>query len=175
MMEQERARPRLWNELGEKRIKELRKRAKLAVPAKLIPRLQVLVLDFTQVNFIDTTGLDTLREVKADLLVYGGEDVELRFVGLNEALKRRFERAGWQLASADEALKGLGEGRDVVHELLKPAIEAQRMVRDSGLDFGFGNVLMSDSGSVYDMGDEEKGRVTVTQIGVKDGKAYKGS
>lgn len=171
----EKTRERSWNDLSEQHIAFLRKKANLGVPTKLIPRIRVLILDFTQVTFIDTTGMQMMREMKAELLAYGGEDVELRFVGMNDAVKKRFERAGWHLATSMEDMKGFGEGKDVLFELLKPAIEAPRTVRDSGLDFGFGNVLMSDAGSFLEGGgDEEKGqRVIVTQVGVKGGKAFK--
>jgi sodium-independent sulfate anion transporter 11 len=176
LAERERTKERSWSDLSEQHVAFLRKKAKLAVPPKLIPRIRVLILDFTQVTFIDTTGMQMLRDMKTGLLVYGGEDVELRFVGMSDAVKKRFERAGWELAASMEAMKGFEEGKDVVFELLKPAIEAPRTVRDSGLDFGFGNIMMSHAGSVFEGGgDEENGqRVIVTQVGVKGGRAFKG-
>jgi hypothetical protein len=45
------------------------------------------------------------------------------------------------------------------------------MVRDSGLDFGFGNNLMT--GWNNDEGNKVEDRVIVTQITMRDGKAYK--
>jgi len=174
----ERTGERSWSDLGEKHIASLRRKAGVVTPTKLIPRIKVLVLDFSRVGFIDTTGLQILRDMKAEVLAYGGEDVEFRFVGLNESMKKKFQRTGWNLANAADAMNGFGEGRDVIFELLKPAIEAPKMVRDSGLDFGFGNVLMRETGSVYGVDrDEEKGeqKVIVTSVLTRDGKAYKES
>lgn len=88
-------------------------------------------------------------DMKAELLSFGGHDVELRFVGLNVALKEKFERIGWKSATEDEVLKGLGEGRDMVYKLLKPAIVAPRILCDRGLDFGFDNVLVSDGATMW--------------------------
>ena len=115
-----------------------------------------------------------LMDMRAELRSYGGEDVELRFVGLIAALKKKFERVGWELATDEEALRGLGEGKDVVYELLKPAIEAPRIVSDSGLDFGFGNVLLGDGASTWSVEEDLKKNVIVTQVSMKGGKPYKG-
>lgn len=170
---------RVWSDLGAQRIASLRRRARLAVPNRLIPRLRILVLDFTSVTFIDTTGIDMLLSLKTEITKWGGEDVELRFVGLCEGVRTRFARAGWELASLREAEKGYAEDRDVEYGDLLEAVEAPRLVRDGGLDFGFGNVLMSEEKSTGGRGswDEEKGsenvNVIVTSVGVKGGKAYR--
>lgn len=169
--EDERPKERLWNDLGQKRIDDMRRNSTLNLPTRYIPRIRVLVLDFTHVSFIDTTGMQMLEDMKAELIAYAGEDVEIRIVGMNAALKSRFKRAKWELATAEESMKGLADGKDAVWELLKPAIEAPRTVRDSGLDFGFGNVMMSESRSIY--GDEKKTSVIVTSVSVKGGKAFK--
>jgi hypothetical protein len=36
------------------------------------------------VTFIDTTGLQALKDVKKDLIAFAGDELQLRFVGLNE-------------------------------------------------------------------------------------------
>jgi sodium-independent sulfate anion transporter 11 len=164
---------RSWSDVGQRRIDTMRKNSRLNTPTRYLPRIRVLVLDLTHVTFIDTTGLQMLGNMKVELLAYGGEDVEIRFVGLNAELKKKFNRFGWALATAEDSIKGLADGKDGHWEQLKPAIEAPRTVRDSGLDFGFGHVLTSDPGITCK--DMEKGdqNVIVTSVAVKGGKAYK--
>jgi sodium-independent sulfate anion transporter 11 len=161
-----------WSDLETKHIAFLRRRAQFKLPTKLIPRIRVLILDFSRVAFIDTTGLQMLMDLRTEILAYGGEEVEFRFVGLSREVKKKFKRVGWELANSADMQKGFADkGMDTVYELLRPAIEAPRMVRDSGLDFGFGNNLMT--GWNNDEGNKVEDRVIVTQITMRDGKAYK--
>lgn len=62
-------------------------------------RLRVVVLDFSKVAFIDTSGLLSLELVKKRLRHWAGDDVEFRFVGLNKHLVRRFQRAKWPIVN----------------------------------------------------------------------------
>jgi len=56
------------------------------------------------VNYVDSTGLQALREVKSEVKAYGGEGVDVRFVvgERGEVLRERFARAGWELFMGEE-------------------------------------------------------------------------
>lgn len=56
-------------------------------------------------TYIDTTGIIALQDLKADLREHAGETAEMRFVGLNESVRRRFEQAGWNLVDKDTVLE----------------------------------------------------------------------
>ncbi|KAH8659807.1 sulfate transporter family-domain-containing protein [Xylariales sp. PMI_506] len=70
--------------------------------------LRVLVLDFSATSFIDASGMQAMEDIKTELQSYGGSLVEFRFVGMNPSVTKRFQRAGWNLASpydADETMR----------------------------------------------------------------------
>jgi sodium-independent sulfate anion transporter 11 len=85
---------RLWNESGNETIKKLR--AEAGVNYDPSP-LRIVILDLENVTYIDTTGLQALADAKKDLILFAGEAVQLRFVGINENVRIRFEMSGWQL------------------------------------------------------------------------------
>jgi sodium-independent sulfate anion transporter 11 len=85
---------RLWNESGNETIKKLR--AEAGVKYDPSP-LRIVILDLENVTYIDTTGLQALADAKKDLILFAGEAVQLRFVGINENVRIRFEMSGWQL------------------------------------------------------------------------------
>lgn len=60
-------------------------------------RLRVVVLDMTSTSFIDSSAILNLEMMKRQLREWAGESVEFRFVGLNEHVLKRFERAKWQI------------------------------------------------------------------------------
>ncbi|PBP26049.1 sulfate permease [Diplocarpon rosae] len=45
------------------------------------------------------SGIPNVVAVRTALREYAGEDLQLRFVGVNQQVQRRFERGGWQLVS----------------------------------------------------------------------------
>lgn len=61
------------------------------------PRLRVVVLDMTSTSFIDSSAILNLEMMKRQLREWAGDSVEFRFVGLNEHVLKRFERAKWQI------------------------------------------------------------------------------
>ncbi|KAJ3526323.1 hypothetical protein NM208_g11247 [Fusarium decemcellulare] len=90
---------RAWNDCIDKHVKYLRRRAGIRGDDHTLPRLQIVVLDLSTASFIDSSGVHAIEDIKSQLRVYGGSDVEFRFVGLRDALRRRFDRAKWNLAS----------------------------------------------------------------------------
>lgn len=61
------------------------------------PRLRMLILDMSSTTFMDSSALMSLELLKKQLRDWAGETVEIRFVGLNKHIKRRFERAKWHI------------------------------------------------------------------------------
>lgn len=90
---------RSWSVSGERRVRNLRKKA--GIVDEPLP-IQTVVLDFSMVTTIDTTGLTALQDLKADLKTFGGEYAELRFVSVKKSLRERFDRFGWPLYNAED-------------------------------------------------------------------------
>lgn len=91
---------RNWSVVGEKHVASLRKKAGISDPSSL-PPISVVILDFGRVNHIDTTAMTHLKNLKAEVLGYGGENTEIRFVGMSPYVRERFERAGWRVIEAE--------------------------------------------------------------------------
>ena len=156
---------RSWDYRRDKHIAALRRKAGLGDADTYFPRLRILILDFSSVPFIDASGMQALSETKTELREYGGEDVDFRFVGLNSAVRKRFERAGWPLADFRDSNNSTpgngvlevevqqvdgGEGgevkdvieikevKDLVFEILPTAILYQNQARRfNGSAYGF--------------------------------------
>jgi solute carrier family 26 (sodium-independent sulfate anion transporter), member 11 len=93
---------RNWSVEGEKRIARLRKQAQISGSG--LPYIRVVVLDFTKVNYFDTSAVIGLKNFFAELKQYAGDRVEVRFVALNSMTRDRFERAGWTLLEGDVSI-----------------------------------------------------------------------
>jgi sodium-independent sulfate anion transporter 11 len=102
---------RSWDYRREKHIAALRRKAGLGGADTYSPHLRILVLDFTNTPFIDSTAVQVLEEIKTELREYGGDVVNFRFVGLNAAVRKRFQRAGWPLQNYRDADKSTSENR----------------------------------------------------------------
>ncbi|KAF2110379.1 sulfate permease [Lophiotrema nucula] len=85
---------RTWSVAGERRLRQLRARAGVHEEPALI---QTVVLDMSTVQRIDTTGIQALRDLQADLRKFGGDNVELRFVDMRDNVAGQFRRYGWPL------------------------------------------------------------------------------
>ncbi|KAI0423950.1 sulfate permease [Xylaria sp. FL1042] len=107
---------RSWSVAGERRLERLRRERNVVL--KDMP-LSIVVLDFTMVPFIDTTGVTALAELKDDIHRQLGNFVEVRMVNMDKGLQRRFERAKWQLADVDGPQN---EGADIIYPTLERAI-----------------------------------------------------
>ncbi|KAI9644963.1 hypothetical protein NHQ30_006998 [Ciborinia camelliae] len=165
-----------WNDHRVRRTAALRRRDNINTPTRFLPKLEVLVFNFTRVTFIDTTGLTHLRELKDEIFTYSGGAVELRFVGMSSAVRKKFNRVGWPLGTYQESQIGLVAGIDIIFEDLHDAVAAPRSVRASmnGLDFGFGNTRNDAEQNTDDEAFQKDTRnVIVTNVVTKDGRAYK--
>jgi sodium-independent sulfate anion transporter 11 len=87
---------RNWSVVGEQRIARLRKRANISNFSSL-PPLGLLILDFGRVNHIDVTAVAHLKQMMTEIKKYAGPDVVVRFVGMTEYVRMRFERCQWRV------------------------------------------------------------------------------
>ncbi|KAF2234684.1 sulfate permease [Viridothelium virens] len=92
--EDKRSSDRVWSVAGEKRIARLRQKAAISYDP---PCIGQVVLDFSEVNYIDTTALLAFEELRAELRKFSGGQAQLKFVGLKDCVRSRFSRRGFQL------------------------------------------------------------------------------
>ncbi|KAL9945613.1 hypothetical protein D7B24_009446 [Verticillium nonalfalfae] len=124
---------RNWSVVGEKRVGRLRKKAGIHDPTSL-PEIGLVVLDFARVNHIDFTAISHLKNLAASVRKYGGDNVELRFVGMSPYVRQRFERAQWLVLDADAtANEDTQTGTVLLYSDLASAISAPRK-RDRASD-----------------------------------------
>ncbi|AEO55834.1 hypothetical protein MYCTH_2300067 [Thermothelomyces thermophilus ATCC 42464] len=87
---------RNWSVSREKHVAKLRRREGIAETA-VLPPIRVIVIDFQRANHVDTTACVHLETMLSEIRAYGGSGVSIRFSGMSEYVRRRFERAGWTL------------------------------------------------------------------------------
>ncbi|KAE9378242.1 sulfate permease [Stipitochalara longipes BDJ] len=114
------AEDRCWSDDGGRRIEKMRARAGITSSPN---RIQVVVLDFACVAFIDVTGLQALKGAKRDLMAFAGHGFELRFVGLNENVRLTFKRSGWTLVDIMDAV-------EEIFASMQSAVFARRVERE---------------------------------------------
>ncbi|KAF8853418.1 hypothetical protein BDZ45DRAFT_748628 [Acephala macrosclerotiorum] len=139
---------RPWNKRTDKHIASLRKRAGVSQTDTFIPRLRVVILDLSSTSFIDSSGIFAFQTIKKELLAYGGENVEFRFVGLCPGVKRRFERAQWPLLNPYEEVARIEvdgeplieEKKDLLFEHLPHAVGYQGAAGRGPASFEFEEV-----------------------------------
>lgn len=89
---------RAWNVVIDRYVNSVRRRkGSLNSASRFRPRLRMVILDMTTTTFMDTSALMSLELMKKQLRDWAGDTVEFRFVGMNKHLKRRLERAKWQI------------------------------------------------------------------------------
>jgi solute carrier family 26 (sodium-independent sulfate anion transporter), member 11 len=93
---------RIWSVVGEQRVAKLRKRAGITDPSGL-PPIRLVIIDFTKVTHTDATAMHVMKEVFAEIRKYGGKDVEIRFAAIQDNVRHRFERSGWDMVDADSS------------------------------------------------------------------------
>ncbi|KAM0268538.1 hypothetical protein ACHAQH_009962 [Verticillium albo-atrum] len=124
---------RNWSVVGEKRVARLRKKAGIHDPSSL-PEIGLVILDFSRVNHIDYTAISHLKNLAASIRKYGGENVELRFVGMSPYVRQRFERGKWLVIDADSTEnEDVQEGTVFLYPDLARAVTAPRK-RDRASD-----------------------------------------
>lgn len=90
---------RVWSVAGARRLAKLR--AEAAMSSDPPPFIRHLVLDFSEVSYIDTTAVSAFSELKSELDRFSGSQAQLKLVGIKDAVRNRFSRQGWQLVDAD--------------------------------------------------------------------------
>jgi solute carrier family 26 (sodium-independent sulfate anion transporter), member 11 len=93
---------RIWSVVGEQRVAKLRKRAGITDPSGL-PPIRLVIIDFTKVTHTDATAMHVMKEVFTEIRKYGGKEVEIRFAAIQDNVRHRFERAGWDMIDADSS------------------------------------------------------------------------
>ncbi|KAF1923833.1 sulfate permease [Didymella exigua CBS 183.55] len=101
---------RNWSVAGEKRAARLRTKA--AIIDEPV-QIRIVVLDLSGMHNIDTTGLTALKDLKTDIEKFGGNNTQVRLVGLNERVALRFSRFGWVVAGAADIEKSKEERKRV--------------------------------------------------------------
>ncbi|KAF2994478.1 hypothetical protein E8E13_000844 [Curvularia kusanoi] len=99
-----------WSVAGAQRAARLRIRAGIIDEPV---QIRIVVLDLTGVHNIDTTGLTALQDLRADIAKYGGKNTQLRLVGLNERVRQRFARFGWEVCNVEGIEKSSEERKRV--------------------------------------------------------------
>lgn len=116
-------RERTWSVDAEKRLDRLRKSAGVTDP-KALPPIGLVVLDFSRVNHIDTTGVYHLKTLVSGIHKYGGWGVELRFVDMTPYVRDRFQRAGWRIVDASDPPAASGVDENLQTRLFNSIAEA---------------------------------------------------
>lgn len=124
-------RERSWSVAAERRVERLRKQYNVAL--KESP-LSVVVWDFTSVSFIDVTAVLALGELKQDVRLHCGKEVQFRIVNMSPSVRERMLRAKWKLSDlyADEK----DEDSDVVYPSLEKAVLHRDNVVLEGVTIG---------------------------------------
>lgn len=100
---------RNWSVQGERQVARLRKKMNISDPDSL-PPLNVVILDFARCNHLDTSAVTQLKQFVAELKLYSGNQVELRFSGPSEYVATRLWRAGF--GAVDHGVAAEDERRD---------------------------------------------------------------
>jgi sodium-independent sulfate anion transporter 11 len=95
----------------------------------------------SSVSFIDSSGLHAIEDIKSELRSYGGSGDKFRFVGLTEAVRRRFKRAVWPLASPydddqETPVDGAETSPDYAFDSLPHAIRMPTLGIDNAPELG---------------------------------------
>ncbi|CAG8937248.1 unnamed protein product [Penicillium salamii] len=120
----EESKSRLWNDTKAKRIKTLREKAGTKNNLEsILPRVRTVIIDMTRVTHIDTSGLQAMSDTRSMLKEWAGADAELAFVGMNERVKARFQRAEKSFTSSTTEDSPRDQGY-VVFEVLQTALQS---------------------------------------------------
>ncbi|RMY79277.1 hypothetical protein D0862_13201 [Hortaea werneckii] len=92
---------RNWSVQGERHVARLRKKMRITDPSSL-PPIHIVILDFTKCNHFDVTAVTQLKQFIAELKLYGGKQVEVRFTGMSDYVRMRMERAKFSLLDDEE-------------------------------------------------------------------------
>lgn len=139
---------RAWNLVIDKYVNSIRRRRGVARDREsggvvFRPRLRMVVVDMTATTFVDTSALMSLELMKKQLRDWAGDTLEFRFVGINKHLKRRFERAKWQIVDPfGPRVEVSGEGDDVRDFMFETLPQALRYVsQDLAMNGTFSQIV----------------------------------
>lgn len=137
---------RAWNVSLDKYVISLRKRRgadRSTSNDNFRARLRMVILDMSATPFIDTSALMNFELMKTQLRDWAGDTVEFRFVGLNKHLKRRFERAKWQIVDPfGPRVEVQGEENDMRDYMFDSIPQALRYVsQDLALNGTFSQIV----------------------------------
>lgn len=168
---------RLWSDSHDRKIAELRKNA--GITDLDLPRTRVVILDMGNVAFIDTTGLQALADLKAELIGWVGVDLDMRFVGMRKGVRRRFERIGWRLVDAWEQVgEDDGEGEingDLVFENVSDAVRWVGDGRETRSASRVGSIGTMSDGSLSSGVLSRSGTVKSSRFDEKEVRVTEGS
>jgi solute carrier family 26 (sodium-independent sulfate anion transporter), member 11 len=130
---------RIWSVVGEQRVKKLRKRAGITDIGAL-PPIRLVVMDWSKVTHTDATAMHVLKEVFAEVKKYGGKEVEIRFAAMQDNVRHRFERAGFDVidvdgsTSSDDAAREAGPKTVKVYKNVADAIANRRPIERENIE-----------------------------------------
>ncbi|KAI8139405.1 sulfate transporter family-domain-containing protein [Fennellomyces sp. T-0311] len=118
------------------------------------PRLHALIIDFSSVNRLDSSGLQALVDAQNTMNRYSGHHVEFHFVTvLNPAIRRTLIVAGFgtqptmqYLSGPTEVLPVVPQSRDDVQQ--KSRVDIEQPADDSSRCGSEGDAKMQDKGDV---------------------------
>jgi sodium-independent sulfate anion transporter 11 len=70
-----------------------------------LPPMNVVVFDLTKCNHLDATACTQLKQLVAELRLYSGKQIELRFTGASEYIRTRMWRSGFETVEGTEATR----------------------------------------------------------------------
>lgn len=121
---------RNWSVQGERHVARLRKKMAIHDPSSL-PPIGLVVLDFTRCNHLDATAVTQLKQFVAELKLYGGTKVELRFTGMSGDIRARLHRAHFKVVDSSDTSAEDDVKRTPKHFAnLAQAISSPRIVDD---------------------------------------------
>ncbi|KAK6579887.1 hypothetical protein PZA11_007595 [Diplocarpon coronariae] len=123
---------RVWSSRLDVHIAKLRRNAGITDPDTSVPPIRVVILDFSSTSFIDSCAVQILEEVRTTLREYAGDNLEFRFVGVNNHVKRRFDRGGWKLESPHDG--PVIEHVVTVEEVKEPDAKQAEVIRVTVFD-----------------------------------------
>ncbi|KAJ5975739.1 hypothetical protein N7481_009446 [Penicillium waksmanii] len=125
---------RLWNDTKARRIEDLRKKARTTNNEEsFLPHVRTVIIDMTRVTHIDTSGMQALADTRSMLKEWAGADAELVFVGLNERVRERFQRAEKSFVSSKNDSSPRDQGY-IVFDVLQTALYNTHASEESSTD-----------------------------------------
>lgn len=125
---------RLWNDTKARRIEDLRKKAGTTNNEEnFLPHVRTVIIDMSRVTHIDTSGMQALADTRSMLKEWAGSDAEMVFVGLNERVRERFQRAEKSFVSSKNDSSPRDQGY-IVFDVLQTALYKTHAQEENSVD-----------------------------------------